>query len=312
MPVCVPALVLTGCSSKKKSSDSGSTAQPTQASGAGASQPTAASGSSNSNTGGGSSVSSSELATIVGNFLKAKSFSMTLQDSKGAAQGTFDYVAPDKYHYSLAGTELIAIGKDSYVKQGGTWIKLPAAAGAAASPFNADTLKTQLDQVSKAKATKNGSDTVNGVKCDIYNVTDTDGTTTEVCVANGLPIRIKDGTTIIVISNYDKVPDIKGRSRRLDTRWLEPGRRRRPGFCLALSRSLADDAEELAAGAGIGAESAEEAVCDDEAVLLLDAAHHHAEVARLDHHADALRLDTSSMASAIWVVRRSCTCRRRA
>ncbi|HEY7269772.1 MAG TPA: hypothetical protein VH951_08085 [Dehalococcoidia bacterium] len=207
--VLIPALVLTGCG-KKKSSASTSTAQPTQSSGAGASQPTAASGSSNSNTGGGSSVSGNELATIVGNFLKAKSFSMTIQDSKGAQQGTFDYIAPDKYHYSLSGIEAIVIGKDTYFKQGGTWIKLPAsAATSAAAPFNADTLKSQLDDVSKAKATKNGSDTVNGVKCDIYNVTDTDGSTTEVCVANGLPIRIKDSDTIILISNYDKVPDIK-------------------------------------------------------------------------------------------------------
>jgi hypothetical protein len=135
---------------------------------------------------------------------------MAIQDSKGASQGTFDYIAPDKYHYSLAGIEAIVIGKDTYIKQAGTWIKLPASAAAAASsPFNADTLKTQLDAVSKAKATKNGSDTVNGVKCDIYNVTDTDGSTTEVCVANGLPIRIKNGDTIVVISNYDKVPDIK-------------------------------------------------------------------------------------------------------
>ena len=52
---------------------------------------------------------------------------------------------------------------------------------------------------------------------------------------------------------------------------------------------------------------------DHHRVLLLDAAHHHAQVARLDHHADAAwRRSVSITACEICSVRRSCSCSRRA
>jgi hypothetical protein len=55
---------------------------------------------------------------------------------------------------------------------------------------------------------------VNGVKCQIYTVNDTGtGSTMELCVANGLPLRIVDkssGNTItILLTDFDKVSDIK-------------------------------------------------------------------------------------------------------
>ncbi len=212
----VPALVLTGCGSKKKSSDSTAGSQPTQSSGSGSS-PTQASGSSQAaattapaaNSSGGSSASDAELVALITNFTKAKSYKMTIQDAQGNTQVSYEYVAPDKYHLTVAGVETIAIGKDNYVKQGGTWIKLPASPTSAGSFLNADSLKTQLDSVSKAKATKGATASVNGTNCQIYNVTAADGSTSEVCVANGLPIRIKSASTIILISDYDKVSDIK-------------------------------------------------------------------------------------------------------
>jgi hypothetical protein len=201
----IPALVLSGCS-KKKSSDSTSSAQPTQSSSS--AQPTQRPAATSASGGSGSNASNSELAALVANFLKAKSFRITLQDSRGTPQGTVEYVAPDKYHINVAGFEEISIGKDVYVKQGTTWAKLPSSQGVP-SIFNADTFKSQLDQLSTTKFTKGGTDNVNGTSCQIYNVTNADGTTSEICVANGLPVRVKAGDTIILISDYDKVGDIK-------------------------------------------------------------------------------------------------------
>lgn len=208
--VLIPALVLTGCGGKKKT-ESSSDSQPTQTSNAQATRPagaTAAPTTAASNSGGGGNVSGNDLAALLANFLKSKSYKMALQDGSGKSEGTFEYVAPNKYHIVSGDLELISIGADSYVKQAGTWIKVPAAAGAGAIN-TMDSLKSQLDAVSKLTATKGGSDSVNGVNCQIYNVTESDGTKSELCVANGLPIRIKSTNTIILISDYDKVSDIK-------------------------------------------------------------------------------------------------------
>ena len=195
-----PALVLSACGGKKKSE--GTSAAPTQASGSATQAP------SSSNSGGGSNASTDELKALVANFLKAKSYRMVIQDSSSSEQGTFEYVAPDKFHISAQGFEIISIGKDTYVKQGTTWTKLPSAQNATPL-FDADTVKKELDSLDTTKFTKGGSDTVNGTKCQLYTVTETDGTQTELCVANGLPIRIKSSGTIILISDYDKVGDIK-------------------------------------------------------------------------------------------------------
>ncbi len=207
--VLVPALVLTGCG-KKKSSDSAASAQPTQSSSS--SQPTAkpaATTASSANSGAGTNVNNSELAALVTNFLKAKSFRMAILDGQGTQQVSLDYVAPDKYHLTGSGIESISIGKDTYFKQAGVWIKLPASQASPTSPFGADQLKAQLDELAKDKFTKGATDSVNGTSCQIYNVTSTDGTTSEVCVANGLPIRIKSAGSILIITDYDKVSDIK-------------------------------------------------------------------------------------------------------
>lgn len=206
--VLVPALVLTGCGGKKKSETT--TTQPTTTSNAQATRPAGATTAPTTaaSSGGGGNVSGNELAQLLANFLKSKSYKMALQDGAGKSQGSFEYVAPDKYHITSGDLELITIGADNYVKQSGVWIKLPAAAGATATNTT-ELLKTQLDSVSKLTATKGGTDSVNGVNCQIYSVTEPDGTKSEVCVANGLPLRIKTPTTIILISDYDKVPDIK-------------------------------------------------------------------------------------------------------
>jgi hypothetical protein len=194
-----PALVLSACGGKKKSE--GTSAAPTQASGSATQAPSSSSG-------GGSNVSTDELKALVANFVKVKSFRMVLQDGSGNQQGTIEYVAPDKYHINVSGLEVITIGKDNYLKQGGTWTKLPSSQSATPL-FDASTIKQELDSLDVTKYTKGGTDTVNGTKCQLYTVTESDGTKTELCVANGLPLRIKTSGTIVLISDYDKVGDIK-------------------------------------------------------------------------------------------------------
>jgi hypothetical protein len=207
----IPALVLTGCSKKKSSSDSGSSSQPTQASGAQATKPAATTAASS---GGGSSAAADELTALFTNFLKVKSFRAAITEEvtgQPKVDGSIEYVAPDKYHITLPGLgEFINIGKDSYIKIGPAWTKSPGAGGG--SLFDAASIQSTLDSF-KNNSKKGGTDTVNGVKCQIYTVTDTSGSTTEVCVANGLPVRMviksTSSTTTFVFTDFDKLSDIK-------------------------------------------------------------------------------------------------------
>jgi hypothetical protein len=165
---------------------------------------------------GGGNVSGNELAALYTNFAKQKSFRGTITVSGGSAQGqqiTMEFVQPDKAHITMNGgptgsVELISIGTDSYIKIAGTWTKQP---GTGTKLFDTNTLSDSIKEAEKTSVTKGGTDTVNGKKCQIY----TTSTTTELCVAYGLPLRVvskgtgSSGNTTIIFSDFGSNIDIK-------------------------------------------------------------------------------------------------------
>lgn len=158
--------------------------------------------------GGGGSVSNNDIAEVIQNFAKAKSWKAEITGS-----GTFEYVAPDKYHFTIPGTgEFITIGADTYVKVGPTWTKLPSSS----SPgqlFNPNDLNDEIKAAQASGVTKGGKDSVNGKSCEIWTYKDSAGAPEELCVADKLPIRVVSGTgsdkTTITFTEFNGNFDIK-------------------------------------------------------------------------------------------------------
>jgi hypothetical protein len=219
----VVALVACGGGDKKDSTSTGSsgagdqpaaTAPSGSSGGSSGSSSNGSSGSSGANnTGGGESVSGDTMAALIENFAKAKSWKAQIHDeSDPSSDATFEYVAPNKYHIKSADVEAIVIGGDTYAKMGPTWTKI-SSGGDTGPFFDPEDLKDSIDEAKGAKVTKGGKDKVNGKDCQIYNIQETDGTTSEVCAANNLPVRIveDDGESksTITFTDFNVDFDIK-------------------------------------------------------------------------------------------------------
>ena len=74
-------------------------------------------------------------------------------------------------------------------------------------------------------------------------------------------------------------------------------------------RAVGQQLEELHPRACVVAERAQHRAGHGVRVLLLDAAHRHAQVRALADHRDTERVEYLRMVSAIWLVKRSCSCR---
>jgi hypothetical protein len=161
---------------------------------------------------------SGDIEAVVKEFASIKSFraKMTLESPGQQRQsGTLEYVQPDRMRVVFEGTaasgELISIGKDTYLKLGGSWTKLPPSAGAQAFDFQA--LSNSLaDTTAAARATKGGTTTVEGKRCQLYTVT-VNADSTEYCVAENRFVRVVErigtSTITIVFVNYNTSIEIR-------------------------------------------------------------------------------------------------------
>ena len=207
-----PALLAlsVSCGGSKKA-----TTSPTAAGGSGA-QATAT-----KPAGGQSGASGGELAAVIENFAKVKSFRAKLtMESPGQPkqEATIEVVLPDKFHMTFSGgggvpaVEMISIGNDAYIKAGPTWLKQTGAGGGAL--FDLSDISGTMDELGDAAgAKKGGTETVEGKRCQVYTYT-SGSDTTEVCVSSdNLPLRVVTTSgsekTTIVFTDYNANITIK-------------------------------------------------------------------------------------------------------
>lgn len=172
--------------------------------------------------------SADEVASLAGNFGKVKSFKATISQSGGAAaqlQGTIEYSQPDRIRVVIGSgptaQEIICIGNDFYVKAGNAaWQKVPAAQTGGSNcrgnlgPADPQELAKGINTAAADKTLVKGpQETVAGKRCQIYSQSLPNGSNFEMCVADGLPVRIvsKAGVQSVTItfSDIDKAIDIK-------------------------------------------------------------------------------------------------------
>jgi hypothetical protein len=120
-------------------------------------------------------------------------------------------VEPGKLHgTSPQGYEFIRIGSTTWVKMGGAWQSYSLGSMGATQMALARGSKLQKGILTECTVTDDGMSPVNGVPARKYHVTcSSGGSATDVWVANGLPLKMVDGDTTLIWSNYNSVSDIK-------------------------------------------------------------------------------------------------------
>ena len=95
---------------------------------------------------------------------------MTTIDKRGTHLTTLEYVRPDHYHLVLDArhTEMIVIGKTTYMKARGQWHKFPVDMNDSIAQIRPEMTKEMLQ---KATIKQVGTEVVNGVPTTIYEVT---------------------------------------------------------------------------------------------------------------------------------------------
>jgi hypothetical protein len=174
--------------------------------------------------------SADEVASLATNFGKVKSFRASIAQTSTAQpqapasiQGTIEYSAPDKMHINVGSgvtaQDIICIGESGYYFKRGNdpWQKAPASSPPCRVNIGPADPKVLTEGIKKAAEdktlNKGGQETVGGKKCQTYAQTIPTGATFEMCVADGLPIRLvsKDpqNTLTVTFSEFDKPLDIK-------------------------------------------------------------------------------------------------------
>lgn len=87
-------------------------------------------------------------------------------------QMTLQYAAPDRYHIihqggMADGTEMVIIGKDTYMKAGGKWTRLPGNLGEKIPSLRDQFTEEGMKRLKNVKY--EGSDTLNGKPADVYS-----------------------------------------------------------------------------------------------------------------------------------------------
>jgi outer membrane lipoprotein-sorting protein len=174
----------------------------------------------------GSPAPESDIQSIADNYAKVKSFRVSITQTSGTQTGTtnLEIVQPDKLHLTVktpqGQNELICLDKMLYSFQDGKWTKTDKdpkgnpvdCAAVVSGTYNTKAVADNIKQASDAKQiAKGGTDTVNGKKCQIYTQTNSNGSTVELCVADGLLSRVVDktGGATILFSDYNANIDIK-------------------------------------------------------------------------------------------------------
>jgi hypothetical protein len=167
--------------------------------------------------------SADEVTSLASNFGKVKSFKATIaQTGTAALQGSIEYQSPDKVHVVVGsgatGQEIICVGDSIYFKRGtGAWQKAPPGSATCLGqlgPTNPQELAKGINAAAADKTlNKGGTETVNNKKCQIYSQSLPNGASFEMCVVDGLPLRLisKDPqqSVTIIFSDIDKPIDIK-------------------------------------------------------------------------------------------------------
>jgi len=176
----------------------------------------------------GSPAPEADIQSIADNYTKVKSFRVSITQGTGNTQTTLslEVVQPDKIHLTQktaqATNELICLDKMLYSKQDNKWTKTDKApdgkpvdcSQVVSGTFNTKAIAEGIKAASDAKQiAKGGTETVNGKKCQLYTQTNANGTTADLCVADGLLVRVIDkgsasGATIL-FSDYNADIPIK-------------------------------------------------------------------------------------------------------
>ncbi|HMJ07535.1 MAG TPA: hypothetical protein VK468_00930 [Pyrinomonadaceae bacterium] len=110
-------------------------------------------------------------------FIELPSFSAKTEGTGGSElKMQIDYAAPDRYHLKyLAGTgagmETIMIGKQTYMKTGGTWRKMPVDLGSSVPTLRDSFTEEGLKTLTNVKF--DGDDTVDGKSALVYSYSNT-------------------------------------------------------------------------------------------------------------------------------------------
>jgi hypothetical protein len=124
----------------------------------------------------------SPLKAVADAWKNLKSYKMTVTfydngASTPSGTATFETENPDKSHWTInengQNIEIIAVGGKSYLKLGGTWTETSVGIPASLPPISSDDIlndvATPAASADSVKAT--GTETVDGVTCDVYEVT---------------------------------------------------------------------------------------------------------------------------------------------
>ena len=167
--------------------------------------------------------SADEVSSLASNFGKVKSFKATIaQTGTASLQGSIEYQSPDKVHVVVGsgatGQEIICVGDSIYFKRGSAaWQKAPPGSATCLGqlgPTNPQELAKGINAAAADKTLNKGStETVAGKKCQVYSQSLPNGASFEMCVLDGLPLRLisKDAaqSVTIIFSDIDKPIDIK-------------------------------------------------------------------------------------------------------
>lgn len=118
-----------------------------------------------------------------------KSYKMTMNiydngSSTPTTTGTLETELPDKSHWVIDSggqhIEMIIVSGTTYVNVGGTWTQVPGGSIPGIPKISSSDIASALatPAASPNTAVSKGTDTVNGVKCDVYDVTESSGTST--------------------------------------------------------------------------------------------------------------------------------------
>ncbi len=209
-PVLLALTVACG-GDKKKTTDSNTPSAQATSAPQGTSRPQATTPS-------GSTGGADEAKKVTEAFGKVRSYraKMTIEAQGQKQEGTYEFVAPDRLHITMtipgAGSiETISIGNDSYTKIGNSWTKSPGA-GFGAS-FDPKQVQSGVNDLSTAGATKSGSDTVEGKKCDVWTLK-TAASEVQYCItSDSLPLRVVSSAAgskvTIIFTDYNANIEIK-------------------------------------------------------------------------------------------------------
>lgn len=159
--------------------------------------------------------STADMVQMQKAFASLKSYHAEMQMPQGRSM-SIDYVAPDKYHETIFnGMQIVSIGSDMWMNQGGKWMKLPGMAAPGRSML--DKLRNaglRGEAMKDYTITDLGPSMLGAVPAHHYRVVDKqDQQSTDMWVGmNHLPLQVKvstaQGPMTILYSKYNAVADI--------------------------------------------------------------------------------------------------------